>query len=63
MEIYMWYECSRCHNQGYTKGIPDSKFNGGCYPDGPRGNHKWKEIGEFETDLNEYPEERYDISE
>lgn len=62
METFKWYECTKCHKQGYTNGIPNPEFNGGCYPDGPRGNHNWGYLDEWETDTNEYPESEYDIT-
>lgn len=63
MAIFKWYECSKCHKQGYTNGIPDPQFKGGCYPDGPKGNHEWKFIGDYkDSDTEEYPKEKYDIS-
>ena len=59
---YQWYECKKCKNQGYTNGIPDPWFKGGCAPDGPAGAHEWEVIGTWDTDTSKYPNSNCEIT-
>lgn len=54
-----WYSCTWCDHRGYTDGKEPSKIYG-CKNNG--GYHEWNFDDEYETDLDEYPSEEYDIS-
>ena len=63
MKKCKWYECRKCHQQGYVSegGHPNEWVHEGCSPDAKEGPHEWKYIGSWATDFKEYPEDEYNI--